>query len=249
MSHRPYPPPASPPALHMTWHMLLFMHWRTPADALRQRIPARLSIDTFDGSAWIAIVPFHMRHVYPSLAPVDVPKLSAFVELNVRTYVTLDGRSGVWFFSLDAESKIAVRVARRLFHLPYMDAEMRCELLPQPNSRSLGEEVNYTSYRTHEGAPAAELAVRYQPCGPTFAAAPGSLEDFLTARYCLYSADPHGNLYRGEIDHAPWPLQPAKCEIACNTMTEQIGVALPNQPPHLLFAHQLDVVAWPLQKC
>lgn len=249
MSHRPYPPPASPPALHMTWHMLLFMHWRTPADALRQRIPARLSIDTFDGSAWIAIVPFHMRHVYPSLAPVDVPKLSAFVELNVRTYVTLDGQPGVWFFSLDAESKIAVRVARRLFHLPYMDAEMRCELLPQPNSRSLGEEVNYTSHRTHEGAPAAELAVRYQPCGPTFAAAPGSLEDFLTARYCLYSADPHGNLYRGEIDHAPWPLQPAKCEIACNTMTEQIGVALPNQPPHLLFAHQLDVVAWPLQKC
>jgi uncharacterized protein YqjF (DUF2071 family) len=233
----------------MRWNTLLFAHWRVDADVLRPHIPPALSLDTFDGSAWIAVVPFTMSHTHPVLAPVNVPRVSDFVELNVRTYVTCDGKPGVWFFSLDAASRFAVRVARRLFYLPYMDAEMQCEVSPHPSPLPEGEGVRYTSHRTHKGEPPAEFEAEYQPCGPVFSAQPGSLEYFLTARYCLYASDAHANVYRGEVDHADWPLQPAQCNIRCNNMTEPIGLHLPQEPAHLLYVHQLDVVAWSLQKC
>jgi uncharacterized protein YqjF (DUF2071 family) len=237
--------------MNMRWHTLLFMHWPVPAEALRPFIPAQLPIDIFDGSAWIGVVPFTMSHVYPTLAPVSVPKLSAFAELNVRTYVTLDGKPGVWFVSLDCENKIAVRLARQFFHLPYMDAVMKCEQLPLPLGEGWGEGggITYSSQRIHKGEPPAELVMRYRPAGPVMNAMPGSLEYFLTARYCLYSADKQQNIYRCEIDHGPWPLQPAACEVERNTMTEQIHLTLPAMQPHLLYAHQVDMVAWTLQKC
>lgn len=249
-SHRPYPPPATLPLMNMRWNMLLFAHWRVDADVLRPHIPPALSLDTFDGSAWIAVVPFTMSQTHPVLAPVNVPRVSDFVELNVRTYVMHDGKPGVWFFSLDAASRIAVRLARRFFHLPYMDAEMKCESMPTPvPSRWTGGQIRYTSRRTHKGELPATFEADYQPCGPAFSAQPGSLEYFLTARYCLYAADRTGNVYRSEVDHADWPLQPAQCDIRCNTMTEPIGLHLPQEPAHLLYVHQLDVVAWPLAKC
>lgn len=235
--------------MNMRWNTLLFAHWRVDADALRPLIPPALALDTFDGSAWIAAVPFTMSRTYPVLAPVNVPRVSDFVELNVRTYVTFDGKPGVWFFSLDAASQIAVRLARRFFFLPYMDAEMKCEVSPHPSPLPLGEEVRFTSYRTHRGEPPAAFEATYAPCGPAFSAQPGSLEYFLTARYCLYAGDAHGNVYRGEIDHADWPLQPAQADIRCNTMTESFNVNLSRTPDHLLYVRQLDVVAWPLQKC
>ncbi len=244
MSHRPYPPPTSPHIMHMAWHDLLFMHWRVPVEALRPHIPTALPIDTFDGSAWIAVVPFAMRDVRPRFAP-SLPKLSNFAELNVRTYVTLDGKPGVWFVSLDCENAIAVRAARMLFHLPYMDAVMTCTTASSPNLSLKGEEIGYSSHRTHRGEPPADFVASYRPTGDVFQAQPGTLEYFLTARYCLYSADAHGNIFRGEIDHANWPLQPAGANVQRNTMTDQIGLALPNEPPHLLFAKQIDVVAWP----
>ena len=249
MSHRPYPPPATSPLMNMRWNTLLFAHWRVDAATLRPLIPPALSLDTFAGSAWIAVVPFTMSHTYPVLAPVNVPRVSDFVELNVRTYVTLDGKPGVVFFSLDAASRIAVRLARRFFYLPYMDAEMKCETLPHPSPLPKGEGVRFTSHRTHKGEPPADFEATYQPCGPAFSAQPGTLEYFLSARYCLYAADRHGNVYRGEIDHADWPLQPAQCDIRCNTMTAPIGLHLSPTPDHLLYVQQLDVVAWALQKC
>jgi uncharacterized protein YqjF (DUF2071 family) len=150
----------------------------------------------------------------------------------------------VWFFSLDAASRLAVRVARRVFHLPYMDAEMSCDSLPHPNPLPQGERVQYRSHRIHKGEPQADFAATYRPTGDVFHARPGSLEYFLTARYCLYAADKQGNMYRGEIDHPDWPLQPARAEIEHNTMTSPLGLALPDELPHLLFAKQLDVVAW-----
>jgi uncharacterized protein YqjF (DUF2071 family) len=249
-NHRPYPPPATPPLMNMRWNTLLFAHWRVDAAALRPLIPPALSLDTFDGSAWIAIVPFTMSHTHPVLAPVNVPRVSDFVELNVRTYVTRDGKPGVWFFSLDAASRFAVRVARRLFFLPYMDAEMECEFMPTPNpSRQTGGEISYTSRRTHKGEPPAAFEATYGPCGPAWSAQPGSLEYFLTARYCLYAGDAQGHVYRGEVDHADWPLQPAQCDIRINTMTAPISLHLSPTPDHLLYVRQLDVVAWALQKC
>lgn len=243
IDHRSYPAPDTPFVMHMTWRDLLFMHWRVPAEALRPLIPPALALDEFDGSAWIAVVPFRMSGVRPRLAP-SVPGVSDFPELNVRTYVTAEGKPGVWFFSLDAANRLAVRVARRFFHLPYMDAEMSCDSPPHPGPLPHGERVQYHSRRTHAGEPPAEFAATYGPTGEVFHAQPDSLEHFLTARYCLYAADKHGHVYRGEIDHADWPLQPAEAEVERNTMTDPIGLASLGEPQHLLFVRKLDVVAW-----
>lgn len=211
------------------------MHWRVDADALRKVMPETLEPETFDGTAWIAVVPFEMRDVRPRFAPV-VPLLSFFPELNVRTYVTRDGRPGVYFFSLDAANPIAVEVARRFFHLPYQNAEMTCV--------RNGEWVKYWSRRTETDAPPAELRARYRSTGAPFAAERNSLEYFLTARYCLYTTDGQGRILRAEIHHPPWQLQHAECEIEKNTMTEPIGLQLSNEAPHLLFTKKIEMVAW-----
>jgi uncharacterized protein len=220
----------------MGWHDLLFMHWPVDESALRPLIPSTLSLDTFDGSAWLAITPFRMSDVHPRYLP-SVPPLSNFPELNVRTYVTAGDEPGIWFFSLDAANPVAVRLARATFHLPYFDAEMTC--------RVVSEEVSYRSVRTHRRAPGAEFVARYRPVGEPFESRPGTLEDFLTERYCLYAADGRGHVYRGDIHHHPWPLQRAELEIESLAMTEQIGVALPEMEPILHFSKRLDVLAWP----
>jgi uncharacterized protein len=235
-SHRPYPVPSGPWVLFMGWHDLLFMHWPVDESALRPLIPSTLSLDTFDGSAWLAITPFRMSDVHPRYLP-SVPLLSNFPELNVRTYVTAGDEPGIWFFSLDAANPVAVRLARATFHLPYFDAEMTC--------RVVSEEVSYRSVRTHRRAPGAEFVARYRPVGEPFESRPGTLEDFLTERYCLYAADGRGHVYRGDIHHHPWPLQRAELEIESLAMTEQIGVALPETAPLLHFSKRLDVLAWP----
>ena len=177
--HRPYPVPPGSWALFMSWHDLLFMHWPIPEEALRSLIPPALHLDTFDGSAWLGITPFRMSGTRPRSLP-SVPPLSNFPELNVRTYVTAKDKPGIWFFSLDARNPIAVRLARATFSLPYFDAEMSCHLV--------GDEVRYRSVRKQRGAREARFAGRYRPVGGPFNSRPGTLEHFLTERYCLYSA-------------------------------------------------------------
>src|SRR5215208_3401052 len=211
--HRPYPIPAGSWALFMSWHDLLFMHWPVDEGALRPLIPPALSLDTFDGSAWLSVTPFRMSGVRPRFLP-SVPRLSSFPELNLRTYVTAEGKPGIWFFSLEAGNPVAVRLARATFHLPYFDAEMYCSLED--------DEVRYRSVRTHRGAPEAEFAARYRPVGEPFESRPGSLENFLTERYCLYAA----------------------AEVERLAMTGQIGVSLPDTEPVLHFSERLDVLAW-----
>jgi uncharacterized protein YqjF (DUF2071 family) len=220
----------------MRWHDLLFMHWPVSPAALRPHIPPSLQLESFDGAAWLGVVPFRMSGVRPRGVPA-LPWVSAFPELNVRTYVTAGGKPGVWFFSLDAANPLAVRGARRAFHLPYYDARMAAE-------RSEGGGVRYTSVRSHRGAPPAAFRARYRPSGPAFQAAAGSLDRWLTARYCLYAADRRGTLWRGDIDHAPWPLQPAEVEVERNTMPAPLGLVLPDRPALLHFARYLAVVAW-----
>ena len=222
----------------MTWRDLLFMHWPVPAESLRPLVPPVLQLDTFGSSAWLGVVPFRMAGVRPRHLPA-VRGVSSFPELNLRTYVTpkSGGEPGVWFFSLDAHSPLAVRLARTFFHLPYFDARMRCAGERQ-------EDILYESVRTHRGAPGAHFLGRYRPASAPFEAAPGTLEHFLTARYCLYSADERGRVYRGNIHHAPWPLQRAEAEVEVNTLAETIGVSLPDTEPHLLFSRLLEVVAW-----
>jgi len=231
--------------MKMNWHELLFMHWPVPAKALRPHVPEMLDIETWEGAAWVGVVPFRMSGVRPRCVP-PVPGLSAFPELNVRTYVVpcgTDGRSGVWFFSLDATSRLAVRAARRMFHLPYFDAHISCQVNGSVNTPT----VHYSSRRTHHGAPSAELEMEYRPAGKVFHAPPDSLESFLTERYCLYSAKGE-RLYRCEIAHAPWPLQPAKATIGRNTMTRQLGFDVRGQEPLLHYADYQEVVAGTLER-
>jgi hypothetical protein len=223
----------------MRWQELLFIHWPVRRALLRPLIPAALEIDTFDGTAWIGVVPFRMTGVRPHYMPA-LPGLSAFPELNVRTYVHAQGKPGVWFFSLDAANPVAVRLARWRFHLPYFDARMT--IVPDQGG------WRYRSTRTHRGAPRADFSGWYRPVGPVYQAAAGSLDHWLTARYCFYAADIHNRLWRCEIDHVPWPLQPAEADIATNTLLAPLGGERFDRTPLLHVAQRLDVVAWGLTR-
>ena len=220
-----------------TWTDLLFAHWSVEPAALRRVMPPQLPPDTFDGRAWIAVTPFGVRNTRgrPTL---PVPLLSAFAEINVRTYVTVGGKPGIYFFSLDAASAAAVAAARRAYRLPYFRADMSI-------ARSAGE-VHYRSRRTSRDGPAAEFRARYRPAGAQFRASPGTLEHWLTERYCLYTLDDEKRVLRGDIQHPPWPLQPADADIDVNTMTAQIAVEL-DGAPLLHYAGRQDVVFWSLR--
>jgi uncharacterized protein len=231
---RPWPVPRAPWVMRMTWHELCFLHWRVPADELRPFLPTGLELDTHDGEAWLGVVPFHMTRLAPRGVP-RIPPLTDFAELNVRTYVTAEGKPGVWFFSLDATQPLAVRVARACFHLAYLDARI--------DVRREGDTVAYRSIRTHLGAGPAELAVRYHPTGAVAPGRAGTLEHFLTERYCLYAAGRGGRILRQEVDHEPWPLQPAAAEIETCTMTRPLGIELAGEPL-VHYAERLDVVSW-----
>jgi len=230
---RPWPVPNRPWLMRQNWHDILFMHWSVPLADLRRVVPPQLPLDVYDGSAWIGIVPFRMSGVRPRLVP-PMPLISAFPELNVRTYVTIDDKPGVYFFSLDAANPLAVVAARRL-DLLYQYARMSCEWRDGW--------VEYDSERLGNAAVPARLSMRYQPAGDVFIAKPGSLEDFLTRRYCLYAVGRHDEVSRLEIDHVPWPLQPARAEIRLNTMVKPLGLQL-HGDPLLHFARRMEMNAW-----
>lgn len=235
LDHRPWPLPERRWNWRQTWLDLLFAHWELPVAKLRELIPAELEIDTFEGHAYIAVVPFRMEGVMLRGLP-DLPGISAFPELNVRSYVKSKGKAGVWFFSLDAASRLAVWAARRFFHLPYHAAQMEL--------REDEEGINYSS-RRRDRATGADFAARYRPISEVHEAEPGTLEHWLTERYCLFARSPSGRLYRGDIHHLPWPLQRARADIELNTMTADLGVPLVGEPI-LHFARRIDVAVWSL---
>jgi uncharacterized protein YqjF (DUF2071 family) len=235
VAHRPRPLPRGPWIMAQTWHDLLFAHWPVPPADLRPLIPARLEIDTFDGHAWVAVVPFRMSGVRLRATP-SMPWISAFPELNARTYVTIGGKSGVWFFSLDAANPVAVEIARAWFHLPYFWATM--DFVERDHT------IHYSSRRKRPGSHEAILRARYSPSGPAFSPKKASLEHFLTERYCLYTAGRCGSIVRGEIHHSPWQLQIAQAEFEENSMVEAAGVSLPKEKPLLHFAKRQDVLVW-----
>jgi len=235
-SHRPWPIPRRPWALAMSWRDLAFLHWPVSPETLRSHLPLGLALDTFEGQAFVGVVPFWMSGVRPRFTP-PLPGLATFAELNVRTYVVADDKPGVWFFSLDAASRIAVRGARALFHLPYFDARMSVR-------RETDSGIRYRSERTHRGAPEAILEARYRGLGPARAT---PLERWLTERYCLYAASRDGRLFRGEIHHRPWPLRDAEVELDRLDMTRLLGLELSGPPALVHFSERLDVVAWLLE--
>jgi uncharacterized protein YqjF (DUF2071 family) len=233
VAHRPWPVPDGPWIMTQTWHDLLFAHWPVDAGALREKVPVEFDLDLFDGTAWLGIVPFHMTNLAPRGVP-SLPWISEFPELNVRTYVRISDKPGVYFFSLDAGSTLAVRAARSLLNLPYYSAAM--SVAPS------AADIRYDSRRVD--GPAATFSASYGPVGPPFVAACGSLEYFLTERYCLYNLDRRGAPYRLDIHHPPWALQPGVAEFTVNTMADAAGVTLPDMKPLLHFSRRQDMVAW-----
>jgi len=238
-SHRAWPPPERPWVGRFIWRDLLFAHWAVPAGALRPSVPARMEIEEFDGTAWLGVVPFLMTDMRVRGLP-PLPGLSRTLEINVRTYVRVDGAPGVYFFSLDAESWLAVVGARLAYHLNYLRARM--------SLRREGERIRYESRRVHRGAPPAGFRGTYEPAGASFFSKPSSLEHWLTERYALFAPDRRGRIYRGDIHHGQWPLQPAHAEFEHNAMTEQIGVTLPGDRPLLHYSGVLDVLVWPARE-
>jgi hypothetical protein len=233
-AQRPWPMARGPWIMTQTWNDLLFAHWPLSAAAVRARVPAGLELDLFEGQAWLGIVPFHMTNVAPRAVPA-LPWLSAFPELNVRTYVRVGDKPGVYFFSLDAARSLAVIAARVLLNLPYHTASMQVRL---------SDAVDYESRRLRAAPGRGEFLARYRAAGPAYRAATESLDYFLTERYCLYAAGRRGRLYRLEIHHPPWDLQPASAEIARNTMADVAGLSLPHAAPLLHFSKRQNMICW-----
>ena len=227
-----------PCLMHQNWGSLLFMHWPIPVVDLRPLIPAELSIDEFDGSAWIAVVPFTMWGMRPVGMP-PIPGTSAFHELNVRTYVTYQGIPGVWFFSLDANNRLAVWGARSTYSLPYRFAKMG--LVRTNNS------VEYSSERTEIRFGKAGFTASWSIEDDFPASEPGSLTHFLTERYCLYSQR-NKRIRRCPISHPRWPLSKARLNEYSSSMIESLGLKTPEVDPLLHYAEKLQVKIWPLQR-
>ena len=226
--------PPGPWVMTQRWHDLLFAHWRCDVDNLRPLVPAALEIDTFDGSPWISVVPFRMSGIRFRGAP-PVPTAHAFLELNVRTYVTLDGRPGVWFFSLDAESSLAVIGARLGVRLPYFRATMHI-------TRD-DERIGYTSERWKLAGGPASFAASYHAIGDATAATPGSLDHFLTERYSLFASTGQ-RIWRGDIVHPPWLLQRGVAQIERNSMLTAAGILARRHEPLLHFSAVQEVRLW-----
>lgn len=224
----------------MRWEDLLFLHWAVDPERVRPHVPDGLELETFDGKAWLGVVPFLMATTRFRFLP-PVPTANRFLETNLRTYVRNardsehGGRPGVWFFSLDAESRLAVAGARMGFGLPYFNARQAC--------RREDGLVTYRNERQDRRGPAARFAASWRAAGEATIARPGSLEQFLVERYCLYAMR-RGRLVRGEIMHEPWRLSPVALDLQENDMARLLDLELSGPPVSALMAEPIDVAAW-----
>jgi uncharacterized protein YqjF (DUF2071 family) len=232
--HRPWPAPMAPWVMTQRWNDLLFLHYQIAPEKLRALVPDSLQLDTYQQQAWLSITPFWIDHLRPPGIP-SLPWVSHFSEINVRTYVTCGGKPGVYFFSLDASHLSAVWGARIFYRLPYWHASVKVQGRGK-------QKVRYQSKRTHGPKPA-ELRASYGPAAPGLHARLGSLEYFLSERYCLYAAS-RKRLYRADIHHLPWTLEPAVADIELNTMVQTAGIQLPPGPDLTYFSRTLKVLVW-----
>lgn len=216
-----------------SWEHLLFAHWRVAANELEALLPPELTLDTFEGDAWLGMTPFKLVGLRAH-GVLPLPILSTSLELNVRTYVTLEEKPGIWFFSLDASSLPFVVGARALFSLPYAHARMTCE--------PADGRIVFCSERDDRHLPAASFGAEYEPAGPLRRAQLGTLEYFLVERYCLYAMR-GGSLERTEIHHRPWPLQPAAGAVSAAGQVPP-GLTLLHDEALLHYSERLDVLVW-----
>jgi len=235
IAHRPWPVPSSKWLWRQTWYDLLFAHWPVSHEALRKHLPPGVEPQTFDGSAWLGIIPFRMSGIALRGWP-DLPWFSAFAELNVRTYVEVEGRPGVWFLSLDAPNWLAIWGARKFFHLPYHRADIQVQ-----------QQDGAIEYECQRRNAPERFRGSYRASAPPIEPRPETLEFFLTERYCLYCQNSSGVVFRADVHHRPWPLQTADATIEMNTMTEALEIPLQGQPL-LHYSAGVDAVVWPPRK-
>jgi uncharacterized protein YqjF (DUF2071 family) len=235
IDHRPWPLPDGRWLQGQTWCDLLFAHWRVPPEQLRRVMPPALPLHLYDdGSAWLSVTPFSVTGLRLRGTP-PLPWVSHFPELNVRTYVELDGKPGIYFFSLDAGRRAAVMAARRTYRLPYFHARM--------SVNKVGARVHYKSERIDSSGPAARFRASFRPVGGR---SDDRLARWLAERYCAYTLDERQRPLRIDIHHPPWPLQPAEAELDAQGMADQIGVRLEGDPL-LHFSARQDTLIWPLR--
>ncbi|MGN6256520.1 MAG: YqjF family protein [Solirubrobacterales bacterium] len=235
--HRPWQLPRRPWFMGQSWLDLLFAHWPVPEEALREVVPPQLPVDTYEGTAWLGVTPFCVRGLRLR-GTVPAPGISTFPELNVRTYVSVEGKPGIYFLSLDADSSAAVWAARRSYRLPYFRSRIRIDRDE--------EGISYDLLRTSHDGPPAYFVAKYGAEGDELPIREGSLERWLTERYCLYTLDDEGRIQRGDIHHPPWPLRRGWAEIETNTMAMPFGIELEGEPL-LHFSPRQDVVIWTIQ--
>lgn len=234
-SHRPFPLPKGPWMMAQTWNDVLFAHWPAEPELIREKIPAALELETFNGKAWIGILPFLLTNLRPRFLP-PLPFFSRFPELNVRTYVTYQGIPGVYFFSLDAASRFAVLGARTFFRLPYYHAGM--DFVHE------GSRVRFSSRRPDGKA---AFSVRYGAMSNSFTARKGTIEYWLTERYRLYTLQ-NSRIYYADIHHPQWRLQQAEADFSQNNAASASGLTLADTAPLLHYAKRQHVVCWPLRR-
>ncbi len=226
----------SPWLFRMRWLDLLFVHWPVDADSVQARLPQGLELETFEGRPWVGVVPFTMADVAPRGVPA-FPRFSRFPEVNVRTYVRHRGLPGVWFFSLDAASWPTVVGGRSVFHLPYHHGTMS----------SRRHVTGFSEVLLRRGR--LRFSTRFWPDGPIEPGGPGSFDEWSTDRRRLFSVDGRGHVWRSEIDHQPWPLQPAGCTMSgAKELIEAAGLKLAlrdDETPVMRFSRRLDVHGWP----
>ncbi len=242
-SHIPRPLPSGRWRMTQRWNDLLFAHWPVPAAEIARLLPEGLEPDTFQGSAWLGVVPFWLDRIKVRGLP-SLPGLRNFPDLNVRTYVRDEqtGTPGMYFFSLDATNLLAVALARTFFHLPYHWAEMR---LDQRSER----EFSFFSRRRFTSQPVI-FSARYRGLGPTRKLAEGrsgTLEHFLMERSCLFTRNRAGEPVKANLHHVPWPLEEAEAEIERNDLAASIGIELPEIKPVLHYSRRLAVYVWPAE--
>lgn len=225
------PPLAEKWIMRQSWRDLLFVHWPVDINTLRPLIPERLQIDAFDGLAWISIIPFRMEGIYPRWIP-QIPLSSKFLEINLRTYVLYKGKPGVYFISIDANQLFALTMAHKWYHLPYFYAQM--------STKREGFHLIYYSNRKGSRCTPAEFGVEFTPASAIFQPRKGTLEYWLTERYCLYAVDGGNTLYYADISHLPWQLQKADGEIQSNTLTSAYNIRLCGNPPLIHFAGKME---------
>ena len=217
--------------LRMRWRDVGFFHWPVEPAIVARTLPDDLTVDTYDGNAWLGVVPFWMDDIRPRGSPIG----RSFGEVNLRTYVRADGTPGVYFYNLDADDALSVRLARRLFILPYYRATMTVE--------SHDGTVDFRSERPGDDGPRVRVDVTYSGDGDPAPPTPASLEEFLVERYRFYAGSLGGQVYYADIDHDPWPLESGTVEMRHNDLFEVNGFEHPDGDPVVHYSSGIDVNA------